>query len=401
MSPRKNPHIYEINLMNWVYELSGRLNKKVNLKSIPDDEWKYLKEIGIDLVWLMGMWQRSPYSRKKAREESHLTGECEAIIEDFQIEDIVGSPYAVYEYVPDPLFGSIQDLLFLKEKMEGEGLGLMLDFVPNHTSCDCHLIREAPHFYIQGTQTKTGGCDQGFFSVDTRSGRVCIAHGKDPYFAPWTDTAQVNYSRKDARDAMSRILTEITSLCHGVRCDMSMLVLADIFKETWSGLLGDQSETGEFWHEAIGRLRAKGIPCLLLAEAYWGREEELLDQGFDLAYDKTFYDLMVKRDVAGLRAHLSKPRRYQQKMLRFLENHDEPRCARTFGRSHIKCAMVIQATLPGARFWQHGQFEGRQIRVPVQVRRAPAEKADDDLRIFSEKLLKQINRAIFHDGLAR
>jgi hypothetical protein len=124
-----------------------------------------------------------------------------------------------------------------------------------------------------------------------------------------------------------------------------------------------------------------------------------LEQGFDYVYDKAFYDLLARREIAGLKEGLSAPVEYLEKMLRFLENHDEPRGVTSFGRFYIECAMVALSTLPGAKLWQHGQFEGRQIRVPVQLKRAPEEKIDIELKIFSENLLKQTNHPIFHEGL--
>ncbi|MFC1883856.1 alpha-amylase family glycosyl hydrolase [Thermodesulfobacteriota bacterium] len=398
MIKRKNPHIYEINLMTWLYELSKRSQKNINLRNIPEEKWKYLKEIGMDFVWLMGMWHRSPYSMERAQEEPHLLGEFKNILDDFQEEDIAGSPYSIYDYVPDPTFGSFQDLIHLKESLESQGLGLILDFVPNHTACDFKLINRCPDLFIHGHLNKTGDCEPGFFKADTSLGRICIAHGKDPFFQPWTDTAQINYARKGARDEMSRILLSLSSMCQGLRCDMSMLLLEDVFRMTWAGHLEREEETWEFWPKAIDLLRSEGRPCLLLAEAYWGREEELLAHGFDYAYDKTLYDLMANGDISGLKGYLSGPINKQEKMLRFLENHDEPRALTTFGPNRIKCAMVIHATLPGMRLWQHGQLEGNKIKVPVQLRRAPEEPADINLRDFSENLLKQINHPLFHYG---
>jgi len=72
---RKNPHIYEINLMTWLHELSRKEGYGVNLRNIPQREWQSLKALGMDLIWLMGIWQRSPHSRKRARGEPGLVKE--------------------------------------------------------------------------------------------------------------------------------------------------------------------------------------------------------------------------------------------------------------------------------------------------------------------------------------
>jgi len=122
MRIRKNPHIYEVNLMTWLNELSLKNGHEITLGNIPGEEWQYLKSLGMDIVWLMGMWQRSPYSRKRARKEPFLIKEGENILPDFSVDDIEGSPYAVYDYTPDPRFGSKEDLLKLKKILEEENL---------------------------------------------------------------------------------------------------------------------------------------------------------------------------------------------------------------------------------------------------------------------------------------
>jgi hypothetical protein len=397
---RKNPHIYEINLMTWLSDLTRREGREINLRNIPKGEWEHLKRMGMDLIWLMGVWERSPHSVDRAQNAPQLVEACQSILKDFKMHDIVGSPYAVHDYVPDSRFGSCQDLLALKDALEYEGLLLILDFVPNHTACDHPWVRLNPQRYIQGDMSKGSNCKEGFFAVDTVFGKRCIAHGKDPYFPPWTDTAQINYGHPESLEAMVELLAELSSYCHGLRCDMAMLVLGDVFQDTWGPFLKDVKDVEEFWPPAIEGLRYGGRECFLIAETYWGKEAQLFDLGFDYAYDKNLYDLMVRRDIQGLRHTLSTRRiADQQRMLRFLENHDEPRAMEAFGRDKIKAAMLIHATLPGMRFWQHGQFEGSCIRTPVQLRRAPVEPVDHDLLSFSEMLLTEVSHPVFHEGV--
>ncbi len=395
---RKNPHIYEINLMTWLFDLTRREGREINLRNIPRGEWRHLKEMGMDLIWLMGIWERSPYSVDRARDAPQLVQACRSILKDFEMRDIVGSPYAVHDYIPDHRFGSAEDLRALKNTLEDEGLFLILDFVPNHTACDHLWVKENPQRYIHRNLTSGEDCDEGFFLVNTESGKQCIAHGKDPYFPHWTDTAQINYWNPETLDAMAELLTELATYCHGLRCDVAMLVLGDVFQKTWGSFLKKPKDVCEFWPAAKKRLRSRHDRCLLIAEAYWGRGTELLNIGFDYAYDKDLYDLMVRRDIQGLRHTLSRPVADQERMLRFLENHDEPRAIEAFGRDRIKAAMLIHATLPGMRLWQHGQFEGSRVRMPVQLRRAPVEPVDQDLHRFSERLLMEVSHPVFHEG---
>ncbi len=393
---RKNPHLYEINLMAWLNQLSQREERKITLKDIPQREWKGLREKGMDLIWLMGVWQRSPYSRQAARDEPRLVETCRSILEDFEMEDIVGSPYAVYRYLPDPTFGSVHDLAVLKRKLEDEGLLLILDFVANHTACDYRWIGENPSHYIHTEPDSTGHCPDGFVAALDAPGGPCIAHGRDPYFLPWTDTAQVDYSNPETVRAVLDVVSDISQYCHGFRCDMAMLVVRGVLQKTWSGYLKTEASAEEFWPLAIKN--SGRPPRLWLAEVYWGMEEQLLNLGFDYAYDKTFYDLLLAGDIEKFKAHLCAPVTYQEKLVRFLENHDEARAMEVLGPKKIYPAMVIQSTVPGMRFWHQGQLEGNRIQVPIQLRRAPVEMRQPEFADFCEKLLREVDHPVFHDG---
>ena len=135
-----------------------------------------------------------------------------------------------------------------------------------------------------------------------------------------------------------------------------------------------------------------------IAEAYWDLEWELQQQGFDFCYDKRLYDRLEHGEAGGIRLHLCADLAYQEKLLRFLENHDEPRAAAAFSRAEEQAAAVIASSLPGARLFHEGQLEGRKIRLPVFLGRRPAEPVDQGLQTFYEKLLAAIHAPIFHDG---
>ncbi len=396
---RKNPHLYEINLMTWLNHLCEREGRKITLRNIPGEEWSNLKQKGMDLIWLMGVWHRSPYSRRRARNQPLLIEKCRSVLENFEMDDIVGSPYAIHRYSPDPALGSTDDLMVLKKSLEQEGLFLILDFVPNHTACDHPWIKQNPEWYIQGEPTEGENCRAGFFLAEGSQGKSCIAHGRDPYFPPWTDTAQIDHNNPKAMHALVEALLDISRYCHGLRCDMAMLVLREIFQKTWTDYIQeDVSNQEEFWSLAIENVGLAGRRYLWLAEVYWGLEQELLDLGFDYSYDKTFYDLVVSEDTQGLKAHLSAPVAFQERMIRFLENHDEQRAKEVFAPEKIQSAMVIHATLPGMRFWHHGQLEGNHISVPVQLRRGPLEQPLSGLKTFSKTLLQEVNHPVFHNG---
>ena len=124
-----------------------------------------------------------------------------------------------------------------------------------------------------------------------------------------------------------------------------------------------------------------------LAEAYWDLEWELQQQGFDYCYDKRLYDRLRHADAGAIRAHLGAGLDYQDRLARFLENHDEPRAAAVFPWPRHQAAAIVTFFAPGLRFFHQGQFEGAQVRVPVHLRRAPAEARNADIVAFYDRLL--------------
>jgi hypothetical protein len=135
-----------------------------------------------------------------------------------------------------------------------------------------------------------------------------------------------------------------------------------------------------------------------IAEAYWDLEWELQRQGFDHCYDKKLYDRMEHGHAENVRLHLLADSSYQQGMVRFIENHDEPRAAATFPDGKGRAAAVAILTLPGARLLHEGQFEGRKVRLPVFLARRPAEAVDPDLAAFYQRLLPETQRDVFRNG---
>src|SRR5262249_34048735 len=155
------------------------------------------------------------------------------------------------------------------------------------------------------------------------SGKVWLAHGKDPYFAAWTDTAQLDYRRAETHAAMIELLHSLAKRCDGLRCDMAMLVLSDVFARTWERFpLASHPPPAEFWQDAIHGIKSVHAGFLFLAEAYWGLESHLLGLGFDYTYDKTLYDGLVARDAGRVYHHLVETRpELISEGAHFLENH--------------------------------------------------------------------------------
>jgi hypothetical protein len=222
-----------------------------------------------------------------------------------------------------------------------------------------------------------------------------IARGKDPYFPPWPDTAQLNYFSRDARSALTAELKKIASHCDGVRCDMAMLVLNDIFDNTWGWARKDSGEhLPEFWQE----VRKEFPDFLLIAEAYWDKEWELQQLGFDYTYDKRLYDRLRSPSAREVNLHLTADVTYQKKLVRFIENHDEPRSAGVFEKEHLRAAAVLFATLPGMTFFHHGQIEGKKLHNPMLLSRVMDEPPDDEVKSIYEKVLSLTQSDAFRKG---
>ena len=127
-------------------------------------------------------------------------------------------------------------------------------------------------------------------------------------------------------------------------------------------------------------------------------EWTLQQQGFDLCYDKRLYDRLAHESAESVRGHLQADPGYQERLIRFIENHDEPRAAATFAPAQARAAAVVMSTLPGARLYHDGQFEGRRTRIPVFLGRGPDEPPDGDLRAFYARLLRAVDDADLRDG---
>ena len=392
---RNHPHLYEISAWPWIVRLSRDEGRAVTLGTVPADAWDAIARAGIDCVYLMGVWQRSATGRLMARTEPGLLAEYDRVLPGWAMTDVPGSPYCISAYEPDARLGGWEGLDRARHELASRGLGLILDFVPNHTGFDHSWIRTSPEFYVQGTLDDYRADPALYHPMEDADGTVrFIACGRDPFFPPWRDVAQLNYFNPATREAMVGVLRTIAQHCDGVRCDMAMLVLNDVFAETWGSrvdLLWGRPDA-EFWPGATSR-----VPMTYMAEVYWDREYQLQQQGFDYTYDKRLLDRLHHGGARDVRGHLRADAAYSAKLARFLENHDEARSLPAFGH-RLRAAAVLAFTLPGLRFFFDGQFEGADIRPPVQLGRWPASPDRGDIADFYRRLLAAIDRPLFHEG---
>jgi glycosidase len=377
-----HPLIYEINTWTWLHSLEEKYGRAVKLATVPEQEWDAVGSLGMDALWLMGVWERSPRGVSISRTSRALQKEYRSALPDFSPADVVGSPYCVHRYEVDERLGGQAGLAAAREMLARRGIRLILDFVPNHVATDHSWVYEHPEYFIQGNGENLVKMPYEFF---VSGGRI-IACGRDPFFPPWTDTAQLNAFHPGHREAATETVLDIADRCDGVRCDMAMLLLNSVFEKTWNEKAGARPEK-EYWNELVKAVREKYPEFLFIAEAYWDLEWDLQKQGFNYCYDKRLYDRLVHGNAEALRLHLSADLSYQKRLVRFLENHDEPRAASIFSPGRHRAVAVVITTLPGAKLFHEGQLEGRRIKLPVQLGRRPAEPADSEVFSFYRRLL--------------
>lgn len=392
----EKPFIYQINTWVWLNTLSRICNKRITLQNVPDEALDEIASYGLDAVWLMGVWARSPKAAASAREYVH---EYRSALSDVASDDIIGSAYAVYDYRVDDRIGGPDGLAALRKRLKQRGLRLILDYVPNHVALDHQWVREFPTYLIQGTARDLSNRPSDFYGATDNWGReLVVAHGRDPYFPGWSDTAQVNAFSPEYRRAALESILKIAGQCDGIRCDMAMLLLNRVFERTWKGYYIESIPSLEFWDELIPRVRAAYPGFLFMAEVYWNMEYDLQQLGFDLTYDKLLYDRLKGSSPREVRVHLIADVGYQKRLVRFIENHDEPRAYTAFGAQKSRPAAVLISTLPGAVLLHDGQFSGRRAKLPVQIGRAPIEPVDTALQSFYRRLLAEMRSEIYQTG---
>jgi hypothetical protein len=390
--PPLYPALYQLNTRVRLRELEAELGRPATLDDIADAELDRIAAQGFDWLYCLGVWSTGQAGQRESRSNPAWRHEFQTLLPDLEERDICGSSFAVTAYAVHPALGGNPALERLRQRLHTRGLRLMLDFVPNHMAPDHPWARTRPELFMRGSQAQLEREPGNYLAVETALGPMVLAHGRDPYFPGWPDTLQLDYGNPATQEAMRGELLAAAALCDGLRCDMAMLILPDVFQRSWG------IAAAPFWPGAIQAVRQRQPGFIFIAEVYWDLEWTLLQQGFDYAYDKTLYDRLVGRNGRGIREHLRAGLDYQRHLARFLENHDEPRAAGTLPWDAHQAAAVLAFLTPGLRFFHQGQFEGRRMRVPIHLNRAPAEPPDPTVGAFYVRLLEVLERPALRDG---
>ena len=373
--------------------LSEAAGRKLTLAEIPEEQFLFWRELGFTHVWLMGVWRTGP----RVRQHSQQVAEFRKMIPPCSDEEIAGSPYAIGAYEVSESLGGAVALQKFHDGLNSHGIRLILDFVPNHLGLDHSWLDEKPELFVRSERKR-----QGTFRHPSQGIPRWFAHGRDPYFEPWVDTVQLEYRNPATREAMARELVSIARLCDGVRCDMAMLLLNEVFTATWKEFPASSNPPAtEFWTEAIAAVRQDRVDFEFIAEVYWGLETRLLELGFDYAYDKRLYDQLIKKNAAAVQRHLLEASRaFVEQGVHFIENHDEPRVASLLSVAEHRAAAVVGAGLPGMCLLHEGQLSGARKRLAVQLIRSRTEADQPEISAFYGELMRTVKRENLRSGEA-
>src|SRR5262245_39300409 len=261
MTPRY-PSLFQINTRVWLTELSRDLGRPATLDDIPEAELDRLAQLGFDCIWMLSVWQTGAAGRNVSRSNPEWLHEFQETLPDLREADIAGSGFAITGYTTHQALGGDAALARLRNRLRKRGLRLMLDFVPNHTGLDHPWVETHPEYYVAGTEAQLETAPQNYTLVKRRQGDLVLAYGRDPYFSGWPDTLQLDYSNPATQEAMIAELLRISGQCDGLRCDMAMLVLPDVFERTW----GRRPDL--FWPRATQQVRDQVAGFCFMAEVY-------------------------------------------------------------------------------------------------------------------------------------
>ncbi|NOX19387.1 MAG: alpha-amylase [Chlorobi bacterium] len=393
----------------WLYQLSQKYKREITrLDQIPDEELDYLAESNFTGLWLIGLWERSPASRKI----KHLLGNIDA----------VASAYSLYDYHVAQDLGGDYAYENLNKRAAERGIRLASDMVPNHTGIYSDWVINHPDYFIQNSKPpfpnySFAGTDladdpnieirieDGYWNKsdaavvferrDKRTGKIAyIYHGNDGTNMPWNDTAQLDLLKKEVREAVIEKIMEVARKFSIIRFDAAMTLTKRHFSRLWypqpgkGGDIPSRSDHAmskaqfdalfpeEFWREVVGRINDELPDTLLLAEAFWLMEGYFVRSlGMHRVYNSAFMNMLMNEENDKYRDLITNTLEFEPEILKryvnFMSNPDEETAVHQFGAGDKYFGVAtLMVTLPGLPMFAHGQVEGFSEKYGMEYKRA-------------------------------
>jgi glycosidase len=405
----------------WLHQLSKKYGRHISrLDEIPDQELEILSKWGFTGLWLIGIWERSPASRRIKQ----LTGNPEA----------AASAYSIYDYVIAGDLGGRGAFENLKARAIGYGIRVGTDMVPNHMGVYSKWVIEHPERFIQlghspfpsysFTGENLSGDDRveiriedGYWDrrdaavvfqrVDRYTGDTkYIYHGNDGTSMPWNDTAQLDFLKPEVREAVIQTTIGIAKDFPIIRFDAAMTLAKRHFQRLWYPLPGyggdipsragqsvsqddfDRMFSVEFWRELVDRVASEVPETLLLAEAFWLMEGYFVRSlGMHRVYNSAFMNMLKDEENSKYRDVLKNVLRFNPEILRrfvnFMNNPDEEPAIEQFGKEDKYFGVAaMMVTMPGLPMFGHGQIEGFAEKYGMEYTRSYWDESVDEHLVY-------------------
>jgi glycosidase len=397
------------NVLVWLHQLSAAYGQPITrLDQVPDQELDTIARRGINGLWLIGIWERSPASEKIKR----LCGNPEA----------AASAYALFDYEIAPELGGWAALDALRERCLWRGIRLAADMVPNHTGIDSAWVRERPDLFIGSdhcpfpSYTFNGPDLSGDPSIgiwledhyysrsdaavvfkrqDRRTGKIrYLYHGNDGTGMAWNDTAQIDFLNPEAREAVKERIRHVAAHFSIIRFDAAMVLARQHIRRLWypapgsGGAIPSRAEHSipeeifttamphEFWREVVDESAISSPDTLLLAEAFWMMEGYFTRTlGMHRVYNSAFMNMLKDEKNSLYRLTIKNTQEFDKQILKrfvnFMSNPDEETAIAQFGDGDKYFGVcTLLATMPGTPMIGHGQIEGFVEKYGMEYRRS-------------------------------